>query len=93
MPPTPEHLLLSTFEYDTTAANHIQTFPVPRAIQELGIKMGVVIWKFKSNWGSEDYTCLYRVCLFFRVLHLCQPYQRLRDLRYRVQVVEWKCRR
>lgn len=63
MPPSPEYLLLSTFEYDTTAPNHIQTFPVPRSITELGIKMGVVIWKFKSNWGSEDYTCLYRVSL------------------------------
>ena len=61
MPPSADYLLLSTFEYDTGAPNYIQTFPVPRAITEMGIKMGVVIWKFKSNWGAEDYTCLYRV--------------------------------
>ena len=64
MPPSPDYLLLSTFTYDVDAPNYIQTFPVPRAITDMGIKMGVVIWKFKSNWGAEDYTCLYRVSLY-----------------------------
>jgi SUN domain-containing protein 1/2 len=60
MPPSPDYLLLSTFTYDPALPNHIQTFPVDSAIQALGIDMGIVVFKFASNWGG-DFTCLYRV--------------------------------
>ncbi|WVQ78315.1 hypothetical protein IAT38_000400 [Cryptococcus sp. DSM 104549] len=56
----PDHLPLGTFTYDPSGASHIQTFPVPSDIVDLGIKVGVVVFKVESNWGG-DLTCLYRV--------------------------------
>ena len=62
--PSPDHLLLATVQYDPSAENPTQTFPIPPAIIELGIDVGIVIFKVESNWGG-DLTCLYRVSLGF----------------------------
>jgi len=59
--PSPDHLLLGSFIYDPSAASHVQTFPVDPEVVELGIDVGVAIFKIDSNWGG-DFTCLYRVC-------------------------------
>ncbi|WVQ98779.1 hypothetical protein IAU59_005910 [Kwoniella sp. CBS 9459] len=56
----PDYLPLGTVTYDPSSFSHIQTFPVPAAIQELDIKVGVVVFKVESNWGGS-FTCLYRV--------------------------------
>lgn len=56
----PEHLLLANITYDPSAPHHIQTFPVLPEVAELGIDVGIVIFKIESNWGA-DFTCLYRV--------------------------------
>ncbi|ODO03325.1 hypothetical protein L198_02170 [Cryptococcus wingfieldii CBS 7118] len=55
-----DYLPLGTFTYDPSAYSHIQTFPVPPDVVNLGIPVGVVIFKVESNWGG-DLTCLYRV--------------------------------
>lgn len=60
--PSPDSLRLGSFTYDPTAASHIQTFPVNPMIADLGIDMGVVIFRIESNWGG-DFTCLYRVSI------------------------------
>lgn len=59
------YLPLGTFTYDPSSYSHIQTFPVSPDIVELGIRIGVVVFKIESNWGG-DLTCLYRVsaCAF-----------------------------
>ncbi|WVF72202.1 hypothetical protein IAT40_007014 [Kwoniella sp. CBS 6097] len=57
---TPDYLPLGTVIYDPSSISHIQTFPVPADIQELDIKVGVVVFKVESNWGGS-LTCLYRV--------------------------------
>jgi hypothetical protein len=62
IPPSPDHLLLATVLYDPSAENPTQTFPIPPAIIELGVDVGIVIFKIESNWGG-DLTCLYRVSL------------------------------
>ncbi|OWZ80276.1 hypothetical protein C366_01159 [Cryptococcus neoformans Tu401-1] len=54
------YLPLGTFTYDPSSYSHIQTFPVSPDIVELGIRIGVVVFKIESNWGG-DLTCLYRV--------------------------------
>ena len=59
-PPSPDHLLLGSFTYDPSSASHIQTFPVDPEVIDLGVDVGVVIFKVDSNWGG-DFTCLYRV--------------------------------
>ncbi|WWC61061.1 uncharacterized protein I303_103639 [Kwoniella dejecticola CBS 10117] len=58
--PAPDHLPLGTITYDINSISNIQTFPIPDEIRELGIKVGIVIFKVESNYGG-DFTCLYRV--------------------------------
>lgn len=60
IPPSSDHILLASIDYDPHAEQPIQTFPVPPVIIEMGIDMGIVIVKVESNWGG-DLTCLYRV--------------------------------
>jgi SUN domain-containing protein 1/2 len=52
---------IASFEYDIRAENYLQTFPVFKDIQELGVDFGIVVVMVKSNWGHDTYTCLYRV--------------------------------
>ncbi|KAK8869764.1 hypothetical protein IAR55_000332 [Kwoniella newhampshirensis] len=56
----PDYLPLGSFTYEPTALSHIQTFPVASDIVDLGIKVGVIVFKVESNWGGQ-FTCLYRV--------------------------------
>jgi SUN domain-containing protein 1/2 len=62
--PSPDHLLLASVEYDPSADDPTQTFPIPPAIIDLGVDIGIVIFKVESNWGG-DLTCLYRVSFPF----------------------------
>ncbi|KAJ1531201.1 hypothetical protein HK405_001511 [Cladochytrium tenue] len=56
-------LLLATHRFDPKKAS-VQTFPAaPEAVRALRARKvvpGVVLLRVKSNWGNEDYTCLYR---------------------------------
>ncbi|PIL35711.1 hypothetical protein GSI_02441 [Ganoderma sinense ZZ0214-1] len=61
LPKYPEYIRVANFTYDIHAAQHIQTFPVRDEIRELGIDFGVVILLVKSNWGKDEFTCLYRM--------------------------------
>ncbi|KIP11222.1 hypothetical protein PHLGIDRAFT_125098 [Phlebiopsis gigantea 11061_1 CR5-6] len=61
LPSSVPYMRITNFTYNIYAPNHIQTFPVPQEIQDLGIDFGVVVLVVKSNWGREDFTCLYRV--------------------------------
>ncbi|KZT33097.1 hypothetical protein SISSUDRAFT_956986, partial [Sistotremastrum suecicum HHB10207 ss-3] len=49
------------FEYDIHASVHIQTFSVDSMVRSLGIAYDVIVLEIKTNWGSADQTCLYRV--------------------------------
>ncbi|CAL1716274.1 unnamed protein product [Somion occarium] len=60
LPNSPSYIRLANFTYNINAPNHIQTFSVPKDIQDLGIDFGVVILLVDSNWGREEFTCLYR---------------------------------
>lgn len=55
-----QYLRIATFSYDLYTTHNIQTFPVDEEISRLGIDFGIVILRIKSNWGREEYTCLYR---------------------------------
>lgn len=55
-----DQLLLASVLYDPHAVDPTQTFPIAPAIVELGVDMGIVVFKVESNWGG-DLTCLYRV--------------------------------
>ncbi|ORX39945.1 UNC-like C-terminal-domain-containing protein [Kockovaella imperatae] len=57
---TSDQILLGSFTYDPSSPSHIQTFPVEPAVVDLGIDVGIVIFRIQSNWGAE-FTCLYRI--------------------------------
>lgn len=61
LPRSLPYMRITNFTYNIYASNHIQTFSVPQEIQDLGIDFGVVVLLVKSNWGREDFTCLYRL--------------------------------
>ncbi|TBU32615.1 hypothetical protein BD311DRAFT_546439 [Dichomitus squalens] len=61
LPQNPEYLRIANFTYDIHAPDYIQTFPVRDEIKELGIDFGVVVLLVKSNWGKDEFTCLYRL--------------------------------
>ena len=61
LPKYPEYIRVANFTYDIHSPQHIQTFPVRDEIRELGIDFGVVVLLVKSNWGKDEFTCLYRL--------------------------------
>ncbi|PPR00893.1 hypothetical protein CVT24_000378 [Panaeolus cyanescens] len=56
----PEFLRLANFTYDINAGNSVQTFPVEEEVKNLGVDFGVVVLRVLSNWGRDQFTCLYR---------------------------------
>ena len=61
LPKSPEYIRVANFTYDIHALEYIQTFPVREEIKELGIDFGVVVLLVRSNWGKDEFTCLYRL--------------------------------
>lgn len=59
--PSDRYVRIANFTYDINSPNNIQTFPVSEGIKDLGVDFGMVVLLVKSNWGMEDYTCLYRL--------------------------------
>lgn len=39
----------------------VQLFPLPHSLRRRGVLVNQVVYRVKSNWGNEDFTCLYRV--------------------------------
>ena len=60
IPKSLPYLRIASFTYDIHAPRNIQTFPVDKEIQELGVDFGIVVLRIKSNWGHDAFTCLYR---------------------------------
>lgn len=61
LPKSPEYVRIANFTYNIHSPDHIQTFPVRQDIHDLGIDFGVVVLIVKSNWGMDEFTCLYRL--------------------------------
>ena len=60
VPPTPSHVYLGAFSYDTSGAA-IQTFPVSSEGAAVGLPFRVVQLNVLSNHGLREFTCVYRV--------------------------------
>ena len=54
------YIRLASFTYDIHAPKHVQTFPIREEVAGLGVDFGVVVLRVKSNWGRDEFTCLYR---------------------------------
>ena len=60
LPKNHPYIHLASFMYDARGSNSVQTFPVRPEVKELGIDFGLVLLAINSNWGNEEFTCLYR---------------------------------
>ncbi|GJE88586.1 hypothetical protein PsYK624_046690 [Phanerochaete sordida] len=60
LPRNVPYMKVAEFAYNIYAANPVQTFPVLQDVQALGMDFGVVVLVVKSNWGRDEFTCLYR---------------------------------
>lgn len=58
----PDFFRVGKWTYDLHAPDHIQTFILDAIIDSPSIRVGKVVVRVKSNWGSGN-TCLYRVKL------------------------------
>jgi SUN domain-containing protein 1/2 len=52
---------VARFEYDAHAGVPVQTFTADPAVRALGVDFSQVVLRIHSNWGRDDYTCLYRL--------------------------------
>lgn len=43
------------------AEQSVQTFTVPQSMRRLNAPVNQVVYRIKSNWGKEEFTCVYRV--------------------------------
>jgi SUN domain-containing protein 1/2 len=58
LPDTKEcFVFLSDIVYDVLSVNHIQNFPLQHKLSHVA----VIIIFVKSNWGNDNFTCLYHV--------------------------------
>ncbi|KAK0204826.1 hypothetical protein DFS33DRAFT_1259183 [Desarmillaria ectypa] len=60
LPKSPMYVRIAAFEYNIHAPNPVQTFSVLDEIQNLGVDFGIVTLRILSNWGRDEFTCLYR---------------------------------
>jgi SUN domain-containing protein 1/2 len=56
-----DYLHIASFSYNVNSELSTQTFSIFGAVRDLGISFDTVVFEIESNWGSEEYTCLYRV--------------------------------
>ncbi|KAI9723997.1 MAG: hypothetical protein M1812_000715 [Candelaria pacifica] len=57
----PTFVRIASWQYDIHAASNVQTFPVSVDMKSFGAGVRRVLIRAKSNDGTSDYTCLYRV--------------------------------
>lgn len=60
LPSNAPFLRLASFTYNAHSSSDIQTFPVRPSVRALEVDFGIVVLVVKSNWGRDEYTCLYR---------------------------------
>lgn len=59
----PSFYRISRWTYDVHSSEYAQEFSLDAIIDEPAIRVNHVVFRVKSNWGSKDATCLYRVKL------------------------------
>lgn len=65
LPAMPENYVkIMTVEYSLFDSDEFQVFSVPLYVKRLGLATSSVVFRVESNWGHEDYTCLYQLKLF-----------------------------
>lgn len=61
-PPADGYVHLMDVVYNVYAGESmVQTFPVPASFRRLNVPSDRVLLRFKTNWGNDRFTCIYRV--------------------------------
>ena len=61
-PPADGFTHLMDVQYDIhSETGAVQRFSVPDSFRMLDLPVDQVIYRFKSNWGHEEFTCIYRI--------------------------------
>jgi hypothetical protein len=55
------YVRVATWSYDTSAPDNVQAFDVQLDMKAFALHTNKLIVRVRNNWGSVDYTCLYRV--------------------------------
>lgn len=59
----PTFYRIGRWTYNLHAVNNVQRFTLDATIDIAGVRVDKVVVRMKSNWGSKETTCLYRVRL------------------------------
>jgi hypothetical protein len=62
-------LVKGEYNVNNEQGKTIQTVPIPAAIRRLNIPVEQVVFAVSSNWGNNEYTCLYRVRVHGQGIH------------------------
>ena len=54
---------VGNWKYDLYDRRHIQKFSIPVELEHFGVRTNQVVVRVTSNWGDNDYVCLYRLKL------------------------------
>lgn len=54
-------VLLANFTYDVHSSQPTQTFGFPPELNDMQLTTNTVLFRIRSNWGNDAYTCVYRV--------------------------------
>ncbi|KAM5431780.1 hypothetical protein MferCBS31731_007739 [Microsporum ferrugineum] len=63
----PSFFRIGTWRYDINAGHHVQRFPLEAVVDLPGARVSRAVVRATSNWGGNQYTCLYRVRLYGRL--------------------------
>ncbi|MCJ1311806.1 hypothetical protein MMC25_005479 [Agyrium rufum] len=55
---------IGAWRYESLGDDHVQAFRIPILLEIYGIAADQVVIRANSNWGQQDYTCLYNLKLF-----------------------------
>ena len=60
----PTYVRIGKWQYSIHQPNHVQTFTMAVDLEHFDAKVDKVVVRATTNWGGQDYTCLYRLRLF-----------------------------
>ncbi|KAI9705474.1 MAG: hypothetical protein M1836_006229 [Candelina mexicana] len=65
----PTFVRIASWQYDIHSDSNVQTFPVQVDLRSFGVGVRRVIVRAKSNNGTSEYTCLYRIRMHGELLY------------------------
>lgn len=61
--PSQNFVPIASFTYDVNSRHFLQMFETLEEVRTVGLAVRALVVHVRSNWGSTDRTCLYRLCV------------------------------